>query len=124
MPALELCIVPYSISAEVADGPGSEPYRELFRPGVFREQVEQAQSTPLRIWLNCEHRRGIDHAIGHAVGLLDRPGGVEGDEALAMVRDGALTGVSMQATPLRSRTLHGVTERLRAHLNGVSLVGQ
>jgi HK97 family phage prohead protease len=131
---LELCIVPYSISTEVADGPESKPYQELFRSGVFREQVEQAQRTPLRIWLNCEHRRGADHVIGHAVGLLDLPGGlygsfrvhdgIEGDEALAMVRDGVLTGVSMQATPLRSRTLDGVTERLRAHLNGVSLVGQ
>jgi phage head maturation protease len=31
---LELCIVPYSIATEVADGLESEPYRELFRPGV------------------------------------------------------------------------------------------
>ncbi len=131
---LELCIVPYNISAEVADGPKAKPYRELFRPGAFREQVEQAQSTPLRIWLNCEHRKGIDNIIGHAVGLLDLPGGLygsfrvhdgaEGDEALAMVGEGVLAGVSMQATPLRSRTHDDVRERLRAHLNAVSLVAQ
>ena len=41
-----------------------------------------------------------------------------------MVREGVLSGVSMQATPLRSRTLDGVIERVRAHLSGVSLVGQ
>jgi HK97 family phage prohead protease len=131
---LELCIVPYNISTEVGDGPESKPYRELFRPGAFRDQVEEAQSTPLRIWLNCEHRKGVENIIGHAVGLLDLPSGlygsfrvhdgVGGDEALAMVRDGVLTGVSMQATPLSSRTLDGVTERLRAHLNGVSLVNE
>jgi HK97 family phage prohead protease len=117
-----------------ADGPESKPYRQLFRPGAFREQIEQAQSTPLRIWVNIEHRRGLASVIGHAVRLLDLPGGLygsfqvhkgtEGDEALAAVREGVLAGVSMQATPLRSRPLDGVTERLRAHLNGVSLVGQ
>ena len=131
---LELCIVPYSISTEVADGPESKPYRELFRPGAFREQVEEAQSRPLRIWLNIEHRKGVDNVMGYAVGLLDLPGGlygsfgvhngVEGGEALALVREGVLSGVSMQATPLSSRTVEGVSERLRAHLNGVSLVGQ
>jgi hypothetical protein len=44
--------------------------------------------------------------------------GNEGDEALAMVRDGFVTGVSMLATPLRSRTVDGVTERLRAPQRG------
>jgi HK97 family phage prohead protease len=131
---LELCIVPYNISTEVADGPESNPYRELFWPGVFREQIEEAQSTPLRIWLNIEHRRGLASVIGHAVRLFDLPGGLygsfqvhegtAGDEALAAVREGALAGVSMQATPLRSRTVNGVTKRRSAHLNGVSLVGQ
>lgn len=126
-----VCISPYNMATRVADSPDFEPYQELFRPGVFRDQVEQAQSRPLRIWLNCEHRKGVDNVIGHAVGLLDLLGGlygsfrvhdgIEGDEALAKVRDGALTGVSMQATPLRSRTVDGVTQRLRAHLCGVSL---
>ena len=131
---LVVCIVPYSISTEVADGPECKPYRELFRPGAFRDQVEDAQSTPLRIWVNIEHRRGLASVIGHAVRLLDLPGGLygsfqvhegdEGDEALAMVREGVLAGVSMQATPLSSRTHDDVRERLRAHLNAVSLVAQ
>ena len=48
---LVVCISPYNMATRVADPPDFEPYQELFRPGVFRDQVEQAQSTPLRIWL-------------------------------------------------------------------------
>jgi HK97 family phage prohead protease len=128
---LELSIVTYNIPTEVPDGPKSKPYRELFRPSAFLEQLNEAQSTPLRIWLDVEHRRGTDSVIGHAVRLLNLPGGlygsfrvhdgIEGDEALGMVREGVLTGVSLSATPLQSRTVDGVTNRLRAHLTRVSL---
>jgi len=69
--------------------------------------------------------------IGHAVQLRDLPGGlygafrvhdgVKGDEALVLAHEGVLTGVSLRATPLRSREVDGVTQRLRAHLTDVSL---
>jgi hypothetical protein len=48
--------------------------------------------------------------------------GVAGDKVLAAIREGALTGVSMQATPLRSRNVDGVTHRQKARLAAVSLV--
>jgi hypothetical protein len=105
---LELCIVPYNISTQAADGADSNPYRELFRHGAFREQVEEAQSTPLRIWLSLEHRKGVDHVIGHAVQLRDLPAGLYG---AFRVHEGVLAGVSLRATPLPSRTLDGVTAR-------------
>ena len=122
-PALS-CISPYRDVTTVDAGAG--PYLEKFLPCAFRDQVEEARAAPLRVWLTREHRKGIDHVIGHAVRLLDLPGGlygsfrvkdgVEGDEALAMVREGVLSGMSMEATPLRSRTVDGVRQRLRAHL--------
>jgi HK97 family phage prohead protease len=127
---LDVCIAPYRAVVTVNDGEG--PYEETFLPGAFRDQVEEAQSStrPLRIWLTCEHSKGVDNVIGHAVRLRDLPGGlygsfrvtdgIEGDETLAMVRDGVFSGVSMEALPLRSRTVDGVTQRIRAHLDTVS----
>jgi hypothetical protein len=41
---------------------------------------------------------------------------------LTAVREGALTGVSMQVTALRSREVDGVTQRQKAHLGAVALV--
>jgi len=103
--------------ATVDDGAG--PYLERFLPGAFREQVKEARTAPLRIWLNLAHRRKA--VIGHATGLTERDGGLygtfavhpgaTGDQVLAAICDGLLVGVSMQATPLRSREIDGVTFR-------------
>jgi HK97 family phage prohead protease len=125
---INVCIVPYGEVATVDDGAG--PYLERFLPGAFREQVKEARTAPLRIWLNLAHRRKA--VIGHATGLTERDGGLygiftvhpgaTGDEVLAAICDGLLVGVSMQATPLRSRQVDGVTLRQQAHLCGVALV--
>jgi HK97 family phage prohead protease len=123
-----VCIVPYGEVAAVDDGAGR--YLERFLPGAFREQVEEARTAPLRVWLNLAHRRKA--VIGHATGLTERDGGlygtfavhrgVTGDKVLAAICDGVLAGVSMQATPLRSREVDGVTLRQEGHLCGVALV--
>jgi HK97 family phage prohead protease len=122
-------IVPYREVVTVDDGQGR--YQETFLPGAFRDQVEQAKAKALRIWLTCEHKSALDDVVGHCVELRDLPAGLygafrvwdgaKGDEALARVRDGVYTGVSMEALTLRSRTVHGVTQRQRAHLDTVSL---
>jgi HK97 family phage prohead protease len=127
---INVCIASYGDVAVVDDGAG--PYMEKFLSGVFREQVEAARTAPLRIWLHLEHRRGNDNVIGHAVRLRDLPGGlygsfrvhagVVGDKVLTAVREGVLTGVSMQVAALRSRTVDGVMQRQKAHLAGVALV--
>ena len=125
---INVCIAPYGDVAAVDDGAG--PYMEKFLSGAFREEVEEARTAPLRIWLNLVHRK--ENVVGHATGLTELDGGlygafavrpgIGGDKVLAAIRDGALTGVSMQATPLRSRDVDGVTVRGKAHLTGVALV--
>ena len=122
-----VCIVPFREVAVVDDGAG--PYQERFVPGAFRDQVE-ARSTPLRIWLDLEHQKNT--VIGHATGLTELDGGlygafavhpgVVGDKVLDAIREGTLTGVSMKATPIRSREVDGVTHRQKVHLEGVALV--
>jgi HK97 family phage prohead protease len=114
--------------AVVDDGAGT--YSEAFVPGVFSQQIEEAKSRPLRVWLDVAHRK--DLVIGHAVRLRELDGGlygdfavhagVVGDQVLAAVRGGRLTSVSVMMTPLRSRTVDGVTRREKAHLVGVALV--
>ena len=83
----------------------------------------------MRIWLTREHRGTV---IGHAVRLHDLETalfgafriheGDAGDEALAAIRAGTLTGISVQMTPLRWREVDGVTRREQAWLTGVALV--
>jgi phage head maturation protease len=111
---IDVCIAPCRAVATVDDRQGR--YQETFLSGAFRDQVEQAQSTPLTIWLTCEHIERVGNVLGHAVRLRDLPGGpygsfrvkdgIEGDEALAMVRDGVFPGVSMEALMLRSMDAH------------------
>jgi len=120
-------IVPYGRVATVTDK--SCTYREMFMPGAFREQIEEARTRPLRIWLNLEHRK--ETVIGHAVRLEESDGGLygafairtgaAGDKVLAAIREGVLGGVSMQATPLCSGWIDGVTKRLEARLMAVAL---
>ena len=124
---LGVLIAPYREPATVDDGAGA--YRETFSPGCFRRQVEEAKTRPLRIWLTREHRGTV---IGHAVRLHDLETalfgafrvheGDDGDEALAAIRAGTLTGISVTMTPLRSRDVDGVTRREQAWLTGVALV--
>jgi HK97 family phage prohead protease len=98
---INVCIAPYGEVAAVDDGAG--PYTEKFLSGAFREQVEQARTAPLRIWLNLAHNKQA--VVGHATGLTELDGGlygafaiyagVTGDKVLTAVREGALTGVSI-----------------------------
>jgi len=120
-------VAPYGEPAAVDDGAG--PYREMFTPGCFHEQVTDAKSRPLRIWLTRGHRGEV---IGHAVRLSDLSTAVfgafrvhegdAGDEALAAIQSGQLTGVSVLMTPLRSRVVDGITRREQAWLAAVALV--
>lgn len=112
---------------EIVSRDDSGTYRERFIPGVFREQIES--KSPLRIWFDLQHQK--DTVVGHAVGLRELGAGVYGgfaihpgafgDKVLEAVRTG-LTGVSIKATPLRSRDVDGVTRRMKAHLMAVSFV--
>jgi HK97 family phage prohead protease len=126
---LDTRIVPYNQSAQVADPPHFEPYTEMFLPGSFQRQL----TTPGRdkVLLNFEHEQGIRGVIGRSLRFHDTDDGLhgsfgvdensDGDKALSMIRDGFLTGLSLEFRALSSRRVDGVTQRVRAHLDKVSL---
>lgn len=126
---LETRIVPYGTPAWVSDPPDFRRYKEQFAAGAFERQVSVPDR--VRVWLNFEHERGLSGIVGHGVELRDGPDALngsfrvhensDGDKALQLVRDGLLTGLSMEFVALRSRRVDGVIERVRAHIDKVSL---
>jgi len=121
-------IVPYNTPTTVADKPGM-PYTEEWLPGVFERQARAVNR--VKVWLNFEHDQGLRGIVGHGVSLEERPDALhgvfrvhenaDGDKALQLVRDGLLTGLSLEAVPLSSRKVGDVVQRVRAHLDKVSL---
>lgn len=131
---LEARIVPYNTPTRVVDLPENggtgKPYMESWSPGAFDKQ--SGAIGRVKVWLNFEHQRGLQGIVGHGVELDSRDDALygtfrvhensDGNKALQMVRDGLLTGISLEAIPLRTRrTAEGIVERVRAHLEKVSL---
>lgn len=122
-------VVPYNTPARVADPPGFEPYEEMFMPGAFQAQTRAADR--VKIWLNFEHDQGLRGIVGHGVELQDRDEGLygsfrvhenaDGDKALGFVREGLLTGLSLEFASLRAKVVDGVVQRTKAHIDKVSL---
>jgi HK97 family phage prohead protease len=123
--------VPFDVPAMVAE-PDGVPYREIWRAGAFRRVCRGAG----RVLLNYEHRPGLVDTIGPAVALEERDdglygtframAGVPGDQALELIRSGAVVGLSVQAVvPASSRRLDdGTIERTFAkRLEHVALTG-
>jgi uncharacterized protein len=125
--------VPFDIETEVDDGRGS--YREVFRRGAFAKTVrERGQRVPLLV--NHDHLRRLP--IGVSTVLREDAAGLyseyrvsqtrEGDEVLALVRDGALDGLSIGFRPIKDRpgpAARGqlpLIERIEAALREVSAV--
>ena len=122
-------IVPYNTPTRVRDGDGPE-YLETWLPGAFEKQIRAADK--VKVLLNFEHQPGLGGVIGKGSTLEDRGDalygtfrvlpGPDGDKALELVHDGFLTGISLEAVARSSRrTVAGVVERVRAHLDKVSL---
>lgn len=122
-------IVPYNEVAMVADPPQFTPYREAFLPGSVTNAENRVDA-----FVNVNHEQGFDKVIGFARSELleDRqdgcwatlrvlPGAV-GDKALELVREGVLGALSLEFKSLRQRRVDGVVERIRVHVNAVSLV--
>lgn len=100
---------------------------EVFRKGVFSEVIK----APHRVKLLRGH--GENNVLGRATLLKETDDGLyaefkisktrEGDEALELVKDGALDQLSVGFMPIKNRKRpDGVMERLKAHLAEVSLV--
>jgi HK97 family phage prohead protease len=123
---VDVRIVPYGVKAMVSDG--GAPYYETWLPGVFEKQMNAANR--VKVLLNFEHEQGLRGVVGHGVSLEDHPEGpqgtfrvhanADGDKALELINEGLLTGISLEAIPLKSRRVGDVVERIRAHLDKVA----
>lgn len=125
---LEGRIVPYNTVAWVADPPDFTEYREMFLPGAFERQL--AAPGRNKVLLNFEHEQGIGGTLGRSVELRDQDDGLhgtfkvlegdDGDKALTLIREGFLTGLSVEFRS-KHRTVAGVRQRHQAHLDKVAL---
>lgn len=119
-------VVPYGETATVSDGAGD--YQERFAPGAFTRSIEQ-RGSKVKLLASHDARR---FPIGRVDSIRESAQGLhaefavsrtrDGDEALELVRDGALDSFSVGFRPIRSRTVDGVVERVEAALREVSLV--
>lgn len=99
--SLVLACVPFDVSAWVDDGDG--PYREGFRRGAFRHILR----APNRVELRYAHGPALPYGFGtelmedpsHLVGVFRVAPSEQGDQVLALVRDGQLGGVSIGFLP-------------------------
>lgn len=119
--------VPYDETAEVEDA--GVRYRERFEAGSFR----RATRAPFRLVLLYEHRDGLGDIVGPGVSLEEKPDGLygswravqtrSGDEALGLIREGVLRGLSVGFRPLGPgrRDEDGTVVRTNCALDEVSL---
>jgi HK97 family phage prohead protease len=122
--------VPYGKPTEIYDAEGH--YFEQFTHGAFARSISQRKGKVPLLGLHDRKQfplgpieklsEGSDGLIVEAHLSKTRAG----DEALELVRDGALTGLSVSFTPLQSRWDHqtdpATVSRTEARLNEVSLV--
>jgi HK97 family phage prohead protease len=140
---VDIRIVPYGVRASANDGLGGVPYgvqyTEEFVAGVFDHEI----SAPNRVLLDFEHsgkardaaRRAtanLEDVVGRGLSLTSKSDGFHGafrmletaaaDTALALVKEGVLTGASVECRFLRSiRGADGVVRRVKAKLERVAL---
>jgi HK97 family phage prohead protease len=117
----------YGVPYEVSDDGGRSWYHEVWRTGVFDKSIVQRSGKIPMMMLHDRRRPPIGVMLGVEV---DAKAFVfrskvsntrDGDEALELVNDGVLTGVSVGARPLNNRRLQGGVERVEAALIELSL---
>lgn len=119
-----LC-VPYGVQADVDDGEG--PYREQFEYGAFSRSIAE-RGSKIKLLANHDYRQ---FPVGKAVELNEQRDGLHasfeiantraGDDALELVHSGMVDGFSVGFRGIRHRQVGGVTVRIEAALNEVSL---
>lgn len=123
---LDARIVPYNVPAIVSDPPHFRPYQETFLPRSVTNTADR-----VKIWMNFEHQQGLQGIIGHGIQLDDKPDALygsfrihdnpDGEKALGLVREGILTGLSVEFVPLKSQKIANGWARERVHIDKVSL---
>jgi HK97 family phage prohead protease len=125
---IEALVVPYNVPTVLSDN-GGPRYEETWRYGAFEEQIRAADGA--KVFVNVEHEQGIGGIVGHGIQLREEHNGLhgvfelheseDGRKALHLVRDGLLTGLSLEALALRSIRRGEAVERLKAQLDAVAL---
>lgn len=127
---LEARIVPYGETATICDPPEFVVEQERFAPGCADRQIRAAHR--VKVWLTTLHEQGLRGIVGHGENLDEREDGLyatfrvhdnaDGDKALQMVRDKLLPSMSVEFKALQSLRRNGIVERIRVHIDKVSLV--
>ena len=124
-------VVPYGTPTEIRDRTGS--YTEVFRPGAFAKTIAE-RGSKVKLFIEHSHQQNR-LPIGRATSLVDTKPGVlgdfyvsrtrDGDEALELIRDGALDAFSVGFEPIQNdwTSDRSAVERVEARLWEVSLVG-
>lgn len=119
-------VVPYDRTARVSDGGPS--YDEMFVMGAFKRSIK----TPgRRVPLLSQHA-SRENPLGRATLLREDPAGLygefvvsrtqAGDEALELIRDGALDSFSVGFTPIKHEKRNGTVVRTEAGIRETSVV--
>ena len=119
--------VPYGVAADIPDE-GNGPYKEMFQRGAFRNAVK----APHKVLLSFEHETSPLNLLGRGVELIERDDGLHGsfkafetevgNQGLAMVQEGVLTGMSVRAAVLSThRRPDGMVIRTKCMLDHVAL---
>ncbi len=122
-------VVPYNQTATIREAGGS--YDERFVFGAFARSIEQ-RGHKVKLLVNHDSHGRLP--IGRAIALRETQAGLEGsfhvsdtrdgNEALALVKDGVVDSFSIGFAPIRERRGDdGAVERIEATLHEVSLVG-
>lgn len=129
---IDVRIVPYGISTEVADR-GGPVYREMWVPGAFSDQVRGSEAGRAKqVFVNFEHGDRLSDVVGHGIALREEADGfygsfelhdtTDGEKARYMVEHGLLDGVSLEAYPKKTvRSKDGIVQRVKAHLVNIAL---
>ena len=119
-------IVPFGVTARVSDG--GRPYDEMFERGAFARTI-QHQGSRVKLLSQHDSRR---NPLGRATLLREDAAGLygefrvsataAGDEALELLRDGALDSFSVGFRPIKHETRNRVLVRTEVGMREASLV--
>lgn len=120
-------VVPFGRVARVSDG--GAPYDEAFQMGAFKRTIDNGGTGRVKL---LSHHSSRTNPLGRATMLREDGAGLygefqvsktrAGDEALELVRDGALDSFSVGFRPVQHAKRDGVTWRTEVAMREASLV--